>query len=121
MAENICDIFLILLSVLGLVYIWKLFFVFLLRNKNDKGVYIVIPLCDTIENIEQIVRSTAERTLLMGKSRWDKVVCVDYGISKENVDIVKNLCDEYKFLDYITSENFSEIFLSCDNLDIVKV
>lgn len=109
MGESIRDIIFILLMVAGLVYLWKCFYIYMLRNKQDKGVYIIIPINDTWENVEQIVRSTAQRVMLMGKSRFDKVVCVDYGCNAENREIIKRLCNEYSFLDCITAETFSKI------------
>lgn len=110
MLQNIQDITIIILTAAGLIYIWKSFLIFILRNKYDKSIYIVIPISDTCENTEQIVRSTAERTLLMGKSRWDKLVCVDYGSSEENKEIIQRLCDEYNFIDYMNSSTFEKIF-----------
>ncbi|MEE0060574.1 MAG: hypothetical protein UE295_07090 [Acutalibacteraceae bacterium] len=111
MLETIYEITFILLSVVGIVNIWKNFMLFLLRSKQDKNIYIVVPLIDTCENIEQLVRSTAERTLLMGNAKWEKVVCVDYGISDENKYIVEKLCKEYSFIDYISKETFRMIFV----------
>ena len=110
MFENIRDITIIILTAAGLIYIWKSFLIFILRNKYDKGIYIVIPISDTCENTEQIVRSTAERTLLMGKSKWDKLICVDYGSSEETREIIRLLCDEYTFIDYMDSYTFEKIF-----------
>ena len=110
MLENICEIIFILLSIAGIVYIWKNFLLFILRSKSDKGVYVVIPISDSCECVEQIVRSTAEKTLLMGNNRWDKVVCVDYGSNEEVKKIVERLCKEYSFLDYMTDKMFGEIF-----------
>lgn len=110
MFENIRDITIIILTASGLIYIWKNFLLFILRNKSDTGVYVVIPISDTCENTEQIIRSTAERTLLMGKSRWDKLVCVDYGSNEETKEIIERLRDEYNFIDYMNSSTFEKIF-----------
>lgn len=110
MLEYIKDIIFILLSVAGLVYIWKSFIVLILRNKQDKGVFVVIPIDDVCENVEQIVRSTAERTLLMGNSKWDRVVCIDYGCNDDTKEIITRLCGEYDFLDYMNAETFQKIF-----------
>ncbi|MEE0264709.1 MAG: hypothetical protein UD936_03695 [Acutalibacteraceae bacterium] len=111
MLESIYEIAFILLSVAGIVYLWKCFMLFLLRNRQDKMVYIVIPLDDTCENVEQLVRSTAERTLLMGNAKWERIVCVDYGISEENKYIAEKLCKEYSFIDYMNKETFRMIFV----------
>ncbi len=111
MLETIYEISFILLSVAGIVYLWKSFMLFLLRNKQDKNVYVVVPLNDTCENLEQLVRSTAERTLLMGNAKWERIVCVDYGISDENKYIIEKLCKEYSFIDYMNKETFREIFV----------
>ncbi len=110
MLKTICELAFILLSVAGIVYLWKSFMMFLLRSKQDKNVYVVVPLNDTCENLEQLVRSTAERTLLMGNAKWEKIVCVDYGISEENKYIIEKLCREYSFVDYMTKETFRMIF-----------
>ncbi len=111
MSESISQIVFILFSVAGIVYIWKNFLLFILRSKNDKGVYVIIPISNSFEGVEQLVRSTAERTLLMGKSKWDKVVCVDYGCNKETKEIIERLCEEYSFLDYMSVETFEKIFV----------
>ena len=110
MLENICEIIFILLSIAGIVYIWKNFLLFILRSKNDKAVYVIVPISDSCECVEQIVRSTAEKTLLMGNNRWDKVVCVDYSSNEEVKKIVERLCVEYSFLDYMTDKTFEKIF-----------
>lgn len=112
MVESIAEIIFILLSVVGIVYIWKIFLLFILRNKHDKGVYVVIPISDTCECIEQMVRSTAERTLLMGNSKWDRVICVDYGSNNETKEIIEKLCEEYSFLNYVSEKTFEEIFVN---------
>jgi|GEM_PF-1854556 len=117
MLEQLRDLLFILLSIAGLVYIWKIIFVSLLKNKNDKFIYVVVPISDTVENVEQLVRSAAERTIFMGNNKWDRVVCVDYGASKEQQDIVKNLCDEYSFLDYMDNKTFRNVF---ENENIFK-
>lgn len=111
MTESIYEIIFILLSVAGIVYIWKNFLLFILRNKSDKGAYVIVPINDSCECIEQFVRSTAERTILMGNSKWDKVVCVDYGISDESKKIIEKLCDEYSFLEYMNQKTFEKIFV----------
>lgn len=110
MLENIRDIIFILLSVAGVVYIWKSLFISILKNKRDRSVYVIVPIDDVCENIEQIVRSTAERTLLMGNSKWDKVVCVDYGCNENTKEIITRLCSEYSFLDYMSAESYKKIF-----------
>lgn len=107
------EIIIIILSLIGIIYIFKLIFMFMLRNKGDKGVYVVVPIDDTVECAEQLVRSTAERTMTMGKSRWDRIVCVDYGINDETSQIIQRLCDYYGFIDYMTADEFKEIF--CNN------
>ncbi|MEF2920738.1 MAG: hypothetical protein U0O22_09790 [Acutalibacteraceae bacterium] len=109
MAENIRDILFILLMVYGLINIWKCFYTFILKSEQDKEVYIIIPLNDTCENVEQIIRSTAQRVMIMGKNRFDKVLCVDYGCNNENCEIVKRLCREYGFINYITADTFYKI------------
>ena len=111
MIENICEIIFILLSIAGIVYIWKNFLLFILRSKNDKGIYVIVPISDNCEYVEQIVRSAAEKTLFMGNNRWDKVVCVDYGSNEENKKIIERLSEEYSFLDYITDKTFEKIFI----------
>jgi hypothetical protein len=110
MNESISQIIFILLSIAGIVYIWKSFLLFILRNKNDNSVYVIIPIIDSCDCVEQLVRSTAERTLLMGKSKWDKVICVDYGCNKSTREIIEKLCEEYSFLNYLSSETFEKIF-----------
>lgn len=110
MFENIQNICIILLTSAGLIYIWKIFLIFILRNKYDKGIYVIIPLIDTCENTEQVVRSAAERTLLMGKSKWDRLVCVDYGSNEETKEIINRLCNEYNFIDYMNFSTFEKIF-----------
>lgn len=110
MFENIRDICIIFLTSAGLIYIWKSFLIFILRNKYDKGVYVIVPISDTYENTEQIIRSTAERMLLMGKSKWDKLVCVDYGSNKETKEIADRLHNEYDFIDYMSCATFEKIF-----------
>ncbi len=111
MLEHIRDLFFILLSVAGMIYIWKSIFILILKNKNDRRVYVVVPIDDTIENVEQIVRSTAERTILMGNSKWTTVVCVDYGSNSETKEIIERLCTEYSFLDYMDTNTFNGIFI----------
>lgn len=100
----------IILSVIGIIYIFRLFFTFILRSKNDRGVYVVVPIDDTIECAEQLIRSTAERTIFMGKSRWDRIVCIDYGTSDETKQIIQKLCDYYGFIDYMTADEFKKVF-----------
>ncbi len=108
MAENFREFVIILLSSFGILYIYKGLLMFLLRNKYDKEIYIVIPLNDACENVEQIIRSSAERCELMGKNRWEKIVCLDYGCSEEKKAIIFNLCEEYAFAEYMTVSAFSE-------------
>lgn len=111
MAESISQIIIILLSIAGIVYIWKNFLIFILRSKNDNAVYVIIPINDSLDCAEQLVRSTAERTILMGKSKWDKVVCVDYGCNEMTKIIIEKLCKEYSFLDYMSDKAFEKIFV----------
>ncbi len=106
MFENICEIIFILLSIAGIVYIWKNFLLFILKNKNDKGIYVIVPISNNCENLEQLVRSAAEKTLLMGNNQWDKVVCVDYDNNEDSKKIVDRLCKEYSFLYYMTDKTF---------------
>lgn len=124
MAGSIAEIIFVLLSVAGIVYIWKIFLLFILRNKHDRGVYVVIPITDSCEGVEQLVRSTAERTLLMGNSKWDRVICVDYGSNSETKEIIERLCDEYNFLNYVSEQTFKKIFIDettdCIKTDCIK-
>lgn len=111
MLETIEYFSLIIFSVAGIICSCKCLLRFILRNKSDTDVYIIIPLSDTCENAEQLVRSTAERSMLMGKSRWDKIICVDYGCNNETRKIIKILCREYGFMHYMTYDEFAEIFI----------
>lgn len=110
MVKGIAEIIFILFSVVGIVYIWKNLLLFLLKSKQDKGVYVIVPISDTYENVEQLVRSVAERTLLMGNYKWDRVICVDYGSNAEAKEIVEKLCEEYTFLNYMSEKTFEKIF-----------
>ena len=112
MFETIKDLLFILLAAAGLIYIWKMILIFLLRNKTNKFIYVVVTIDNTMECVEQVLRSAAERTILMGGSKWSRVVCVDYGCNSESREIAQRLCDEYSFLDYMDSETFNKIFVS---------
>lgn len=112
MLESISEIVFILLAVAGIVYIWKIFLLFLLKSKQDKDVYIIVPITDTCESVEQLVRSVAERTLLMGNSKWDRVICVDYGSNANAKEVIEKLCEEYSFLNYINLDTFQKIFVN---------
>lgn len=112
MLETVEYISLIIFSVVGIMCSCKCFIRFILRNKSDSDVYIIVPVSDTCENAEQLIRSTAERSMLMGKSRWDKIICLDYGCKDETKKIIKILCREYSFMHYMTHEDFSQIFLT---------
>lgn len=112
MLETVEYLSLIIFSVVGIICSCKCFIRFILRNKSDTDVYIIIPIKKNCENAEQLVRSTAERSMLMGKSRWDKIVCVDYGCNNETRKIIKILCREYSFMHYMTFEEFLQIFSS---------
>ena len=111
MLENFREFIVILLSALGVLYLYKSLLVFLLRNRYDTEIYIIIPLNDTCENVEQVIRSSAERCELMGKNRWEKVICVDYGCDEEKKEMIFRLCNEYSFLEYITVSEFTKKFL----------
>lgn len=108
MAEHFKEFVVILLSSFGILYLYKSLLVFLLRSGYDKKIYVIIPIDESCENIEQIVRSNIERCRLMGKSKWTKIICVDYGCEKEYQQILFLLCKEYPFLEYITAEEFSK-------------
>ena len=54
MAENLREFIVILLSSFGILYIYKSILIFLLRNKYDKEIYIVIPVNKGCENVEQM-------------------------------------------------------------------
>ncbi|MEE1155095.1 MAG: hypothetical protein UH241_08075 [Acutalibacteraceae bacterium] len=111
MSGNIKDIIFMLLMIAGLVYLWKCFYTYMLRNKQDKGVYIIIPINDTFENAEQLIRSTAQRIMLMGKNKFDKVICVDYGCNTETREIINRLCKEYGFLEYMPIDIFVKLVI----------
>ena len=42
MFETIKDLLFILLAAAGLIYIWKMILIFLLRNKTNKFIYVVV-------------------------------------------------------------------------------
>ncbi len=110
MAENLREFIVILLSSFGILYIYKSILIFLLRNKYDKEIYIVIPVNKGCENVEQIIRSSAERCEIMGKNRWEKILCVDYGCTEEEKTVILNLCEEYPFVEYMTVSAFAKQF-----------
>lgn len=111
MLETVEYLSLIIFAVIGITCSLKCLLRFFLRNKSDNDVYIIIPIKESCQNAEQLVRSTAERSMLMGKSRWDKIICVDYGCNNETRTIIKIMCREYGFVDYLTSEEFLQIFM----------
>ena len=108
MVENFKEFVVILLSSFGILYLYKSLLMFLLRSGYDKKIYVVVPIDESCENVEQIVRSNMERCRLMGKSKWTKMICVDYGCREEERQILFLLCKEYPLLEYMTAEEFSK-------------
>ena len=50
------------------------------------------------------------RCEIMGKNRWEKILCVDYGCTEEEKTVILNLCEEYPFVEYMTVSAFAKQF-----------
>lgn len=99
------DIIFVLLAIIGLAEVASTVIMAFLHSKHDKSVILVIPLKDHMDDIEQLLRSTAAKVRFMGKRRWEKVVCINCSADRETLDICSKICDEFPFMEIVEKKD----------------
>ncbi len=109
MADIILGIFVIILSLTGVVSCLRFLLFRLYKSKNDKTIMLITPLRGTCEDIEYILRSCATQIKWMGKVRPYRVVCLDNGMDTCAKEICTAICKEYDFMEIMTKEELNKL------------
>ena len=103
-------IFLVILSVLGVVHLIEEIVFKVTSNKSGNNFMIVNISHDNEENAEYLLRSAAERAKWFGKNFSTKIICVDSGMSEEARKICTAVCGEYDFMEIMDAHKICDLF-----------
>ena len=105
-------IIMLMLSIIGIISIIKSAILVLCRD-NSCRCKIVIPLDDSCENPETVIRNTAVSLEWSDKKRYSEIVCVYQGNNEESKEICRRVCEDYPFTYYCDINNFqNSVFYS---------
>lgn len=93
------DVIIIALAVIGLVDLVRMVVLFFMRTKNDKNIFMVVPICGHEECAEILLRHAAARLKWMGGGRINKIICLDCEMDEETRKICEKVCEEYEFIE----------------------
>lgn len=104
----------IVLIVYALVNIsTKLVSYFAKKDYFKEDYFVVINIKNHQEQIEGIIRSIIWKSLSSsGGGIVPNILIVDKGTTKETLEIIDNLMNEYDFIYYITEEDFEKMKIS---------
>ncbi len=94
------DIIFILLSLLGLVDLFRIIVCRLFKTKSDKNLIILVPVKSNSEDAEILLRSAAAKAMWVYSGAIERVICLDCGADEETKRICRRVCDEYSFMEY---------------------
>ena len=109
MLEIILSIFLTVLSIIGLIELFKLTVVNSLNSQKNKNNILIIPISGHREEAEILLRDAIFQTKWLSKNDHKKVICLDLGMDDETKKICNIIKIENDFIYFCTPDNLIEV------------
>lgn len=97
-------IIILVLSIIGMASLIKSTILIFCKDNGQKC-KIVIPLDDSCENPETVIRNTALCLEWSDRKRYSGIVCLYSGSNEESKEICRRVCDDYPFTYYYDINN----------------
>jgi len=95
-------------AVFGLIQMVKCIYNEVIKNEND--FFIVISVKNQQDCIENIIRTTVWKSLnKFGGKRVPEIYVVDCGSTDETPKILKQICNDYEFVNVISREEYIKL------------
>lgn len=120
MGYIILGILTIFLAVVGFVEILKILVFSIYKVSSKNAVMLIIPERSENNNPEYFLRSYAENLKWMGVLRAKRILCISDRMTEEGKKIASLMCDEYDFLDLVTSNELSNELCNILNQNVAK-
>lgn len=74
------------------------------KSENKNGIILIEPICNKQEDAEFLLRCAAQKVKWMGKSRPDRVICLDCNMDEETKRLCEIVCKDYPFIELYTKD-----------------
>ncbi|MDR0738703.1 MAG: hypothetical protein LBF33_00940 [Oscillospiraceae bacterium] len=101
---------LIILTIVGLLEIFRLSNLLFFRSSDNTLTLILIPLKKHEEKIEYLLRSAVSKLKWLGINNNQKIICLDYGTDKETKKICEIFKKRYDFIEICPADAFENFF-----------
>ena len=110
MLEVVFSVFVLCLSVVGLIEIFKIISVsFLSQKEFSENTVLLIPVYGHNESIEMVLRNAIASGKWLSGTKSRPVICLDLGMDAETKKICEIFCEEYDFIELYSLEDFNKV------------
>lgn len=108
MLEVVFSIFVLCLSIVGLIEIFKIISVlFFCPKEPDENTVTLIPIYGHKEGIEMLLRSAIANAKWFGCAKNNQIICLNLGADAETYKICKIFSEEYDSIELYSLEEFN--------------
>ena len=112
MLSVIFSVFLISLSIVGLVEIFHIISLAAFKTKKNYNIFLVVPMKGHNEEAELTLRNAISKVKWFSFNKTKKIICLDLGMDEETRQICNIFCYEYNFIKIYTIEEFENNLLN---------
>lgn len=110
MLEIVFSIFVLCLSAIGLIEIFKFITIsFFQKQDFNESVIMLIPVCGHKEEIEMIIRNAISNVKWFGSMKNRHIVCLNLGADDETYKICEIFSEEYDSVELYSLAEFNKV------------
>lgn len=110
MLEVVFSVFVLCLSVVGLIEIFKIISLsFFCQREFNENVVTLIPIYGHIEEIEMTLRNAISSAKWFGRAENRRIVCLNLGADDETYKICKIFSEEYDSVELYSLDEFNKV------------
>lgn len=110
MLEVVFNVFVLCLSVVGLIEIFKIISLsFFCQREFTENVVTLIPIYGHIEEIEMTLRNAISSAKWFGRAENRRIVCLNLGVDDETYKICKIFSEEYDSVELYSLDEFNKV------------
>jgi len=107
-----------LLIIIGIIEVFRLLSLIILRTKDNSSVMIIVPISGKDEKAEFLLRNAVAKIKWLGAAGSKKIICLDINMDPETRKICEIIKNEYEFIEICCSEELNKVFYNNKNFEL---
>lgn len=110
MLEVIFNLFVLCLSIVGLVEIFRIISMsFLTKKEFSENALLLIPIYGHNAKIEMILRNAITNAKWLNGANYRQIICLNLGMDNETRKICEIFSEEFDFIEIYSLKEFNEV------------